>query len=104
MFWIHRIVRHRRSTEFLSEDKSFVKVVHDGKNIFYKQTKICNKHVQVEARSLGKFNSNIEVDVVRDRCKVYCDTPHRPTRSIRYNIERVENTNGTTEWKISSRR
>ena len=59
--------------------------------------------MQAEERSLGNFRSNIEVDTVKYRCNFYCETPYVPTRSIRDNFKSVENTNGTTEWEMSSR-
>ena len=76
--------------------------MHDGNNLFCKQTILHNEHVQVEARSLGNFNSNIEVDAIKYRCNIYCDTPYRRARSITDDIESVDNTNGSIELKISS--
>ena len=37
IFWINSITRHIRSIAFMSEDKSLVKVVYDGNDLFYKQ-------------------------------------------------------------------
>ena len=70
--------------------------MNNGNNLFYKKTILHNKYVQVEARSLENFSSNIEVDAVKEICKVYCETHYGPTRSIRDDIKIVEIVNGTT--------
>ena len=47
-FLRNSVAKHRRSTAFLSGDKSLTKLVHNGNNLFYKWTRLNNKNFQLE--------------------------------------------------------
>ena len=49
------------------------------------------------------FTCQVEVDIMKDRCKVYDEAPLRPNRlSSICNIQ-INNKNGSIEWKIPLR-
>ena len=81
----------------MSIDKSTVKVIYRGNSLFCKQTSLINKYVQIDLALTKVLMSQVEVDIVKDRYKVYEKAPLRLNRPSSINTMQTNEKNGNTE-------
>ena len=55
----------------LSVDRLIAKVVYRGRNLLYEQTRLTNKHVQVDLVLTEIFTYWVEVGIIKDRYIVH---------------------------------
>ena len=57
-----------------------MKVIYRGNSLFFKQTRLTNKHIQADLALTEAFMYQVEVDIVKDRYKVCDESPLRSNR------------------------
>ena len=56
---------------FVSEDRRYIQIICEGQPKVYQQTRLCNKYRLTHDGVHAIFTDNVEVEVHRDRCKVF---------------------------------
>ena len=97
--WNNNNRRHRQSTAFISRDKKFTQIIHNGAVLMCQQSRLLNRHMRVETQHNIIFSERVEVEVRKDRCKVFDLIPNR-TDNLSYNIGRKTTAKLLTTWNL----
>ena len=73
--WRHTTRRHRQSTAFLSCDKKFVQIIHDGNLLLFRQTRLSNRYTRIVSQPSINFSERVEVELQSNRCRIYASIP-----------------------------
>ena len=84
--WTNPTKRHRKSTAFASRDRTLMQVAHKGECRVFRQSQLSNKHILTDIRVDGCFQESVEVELQRNRCKVFGDIPLDPSPASRRHL------------------
>ena len=69
---------------FISLDRKVVKIVIRNRYRYFKQIRLTNKYIFIEDKIMEVFEQSIEVDIVKNRSKVYSLNISRSVAMIDY--------------------
>ena len=85
-WWTKPTQRHRRSNAFVSRDRKFTQVAHEGECRVFKQSRLSNKHMLRNTAVNGYFQERVEVEFQKNRCKVFGSIPMNQTPVLKRNL------------------
>lgn len=97
--WNNAIKRHRESTVLISCNRKFIQIIHEGKAIMRQQSRLLNRHTKVETQQNVIFDDRVEVEVQKDRCKVFELIPTQ-THSPCSNIGMQTTSHSLANWNL----
>ena len=95
--WTKPNQRHRRSMAFVSRDKKLIQVIIKGEHKMFKQSRLSNKYVLTDTVTHGCFQDRVEVELQKNRCKVFSSISTYQTDLPRQN-QSMTNPLGLTTW------
>ena len=97
--WNNTNRRHRQSTAFVSRDKKFIQIINEGEVLIYRQSRLQNRYVKVATQQNIIFCDRIEVEVQKDRCKVF-DLIPTDRCNLSRNIGEMTTSQSLTTWNL----
>ena len=84
--WTNHTQSHRKSTAFASRDRILMQVVHKGECRVFRQSRLSNKCILTDITVDGCFQERVEVELQKNRCKVFRNMPLNPSPAPRQNL------------------
>ena len=86
----------------ISSDRKVVKVVSRNRCVYFKQTRLLNKYILTKDEVIDVFEQSLEVDIVKNRCKVHGLSISRPIVMIKDINTQPMNIISSARWLIGA--
>ena len=97
--WNNTDRRHRQSTAFISRDRKFIQIINEGEALMHQQSRLQNRYTKVASQQNIIFCDRIEVEVHKDRCKVFDLIPSGRC-NLSSNIGKMTTSQSLTTWNL----
>ena len=87
---------------FVSEDRKYVQIICGGQPKVYQQTRLRNKYRLTHDSVNALFTDNVEVEVHKDRCKVFNLIPPIQVGSSTSSTEMDQRCQPLTTWLVET--
>ena len=84
--WTKPNLRHRKSVAFVLEDRKLVQVINRGEPRIFGQSRLSNKCILTDTVTNECFRERIEVDIQRNRYKVFRSMSTHHTEQLKKNL------------------